>query len=220
MGRFDSFDGRVDYGAFGRQRFGLAAEARSYSSGHRTDLPQRRRFGKINERINPIIENLKSLGVSVKYDSDDKYKPGYKFAEYELRGVPVRLAIGMRDLENGTVEVARRDTLSKETVALDGIEDKIVRLLEEIQTNIYQKALVFRKENTFKVDTWEDFKTQIEKGGFILAHWDGTSETEERIKAETKATIRCIPFDAENEEGIDVYSGNPSKQRVVFARAY
>ena len=174
----------------------------------------------INERINPIIERLKSLGVSVKYDSDDKYKPGYKFAEYELRGVPVRLAIGMRDLENGTVEVARRDTLTKETVALDGIEDKIVRLLEEIQTNIYQKALVFRKENTFKVDTWEDFKTQIEKGGFIEAHWDGTPETEEKIKAETKATIRLVPLNFIEDSGKCVYSGEPSKQRVVFARSY
>ena len=174
----------------------------------------------INERINPIIERLKSLGVSVKYDSDDKYKPGYKFAEYELRGVPVRLAIGMRDLENGTVEVARRDTLTKETVALDGIEDKIVRLLEEIQTNIYQKALVFRKENTFKVDTWEDFKTQIEKGGFIEAHWNGTPETEEKIKAETKATIRLIPLNFIEDSGKCVYSGEPSKQRVVFARSY
>jgi prolyl-tRNA synthetase len=175
---------------------------------------------KINERINPIIEKLKSLGVSVKYDADDKYKPGYKFAEYELRGVPVRLAIGMRDLENGTVEVARRDTLSKETVPLDGIENKIVALLDEIQTNIYQKSFAFREENTFQVDTWEDFKTQIEKGGFIEAHWDGTSETEEKIKAETKATIRLIPLGTTEESGTCVYSDAPSKQRVVFARSY
>ncbi len=177
-------------------------------------------LAKINERINPIIERLKSLGVSVKFDADDKYKPGYKFAEYELRGVPVRLAIGMRDVENGTVEVARRDTLSKETMPLEGIEDKIVALLDEIQANIYQKALKFREENTFKVDTWEDFKTQIEKGGFIEAHWDGTSETEEKIKAETKATIRLIPLEASEESGACVYSGAASAQRVVFARSY
>jgi prolyl-tRNA synthetase len=177
-------------------------------------------LAKISERINPIIERLKSLGVSVKFDADDKYKPGYKFAEYELRGVPVRLAIGMRDLENGTVEVARRDTLSKETYPLDGIEDRIFGLLDEIQANIYQKALVFREANTFQVDTWEEFKTQIEKGGFIEAHWDGTSETEEKIKAETKATIRLIPLEASKESGTCVYSGNASKQRVVFARSY
>ncbi|HLM61162.1 MAG TPA: proline--tRNA ligase [Pyrinomonadaceae bacterium] len=175
---------------------------------------------KISERVNPIIEKLKSLGVSVKFDSDDKYKPGYKFAEYELRGVPVRLAVGMRDLENGTVEVARRDTLSKETVAFDGIEDKIVVLLDEIQVNIYQKALKFREENTFQIDTWDDFKTQIEKGGFILAHWDGTAETEEKIKSETKATIRLIPFDESEESGKCVYTGEPSQRRVVFARSY
>ncbi len=174
----------------------------------------------IAEKVAPIIAELKSKGISVKFDDDDKYKPGYKFAEYELRGVPVRLGIGMRDLENGTIEVARRDTLSKESRPIDGIADYIVDLLDEIQTNIYQKALKFREENTFKVDSWEEFKEQIEKGGFILAHWDGTSKTEEKIKEETKATIRCIPFDAETEEGKDVYSGAPSKQRVVFARAY
>jgi prolyl-tRNA synthetase len=177
-------------------------------------------LAKISERVNPIIEQLKSLGVSVKFDADDKYKPGYKFAEYELRGVPVRLGIGMRDLENGTVEVARRDTLSKETLPLDGIEEKIVALLDEIQTNIYQKALKFREENTFQVDTWDDFKTQVEIGGFIEAHWDGTSETEEKIKAETKATIRLIPLDESAEAGKCVYTGEPSPRRVVFARSY
>ena len=175
---------------------------------------------KISERVEPIFEELKAKGISVKYDDDDKYKPGYKFAEYELRGVPVRLGIGMRDLENGTVEIARRDNLSKESRALEGIAEHIKNLLDEIQANIYQKALQFREANTFRVDSWEDFKTQIEKGGFILAHWDGTSETEEKIKAETKATIRCIPFDEIEESGSDVYSGKPSKQRVVFARAY
>jgi prolyl-tRNA synthetase len=175
---------------------------------------------KIDEKVSPIIDELKSMGISVKFDADDKYKPGYKFAEYELRGVPVRLAVGMRDVENNTVEVARRDTLSKESRSFDGIAEYIKNLLDEIQASIYQKALNFREENTFKVDTWEDFKTQIEKGGFILAHWDGTSETEEAIKAETKATIRCIPLDAAEEEGKDVFSGKPSTKRVVFARSY
>ena len=177
-------------------------------------------LAKISEKIAPIIKELKAKGISVKFDDDDKYKPGYKFAEYELRGVPVRLGIGMRDLENGTIEVARRDTLSKESRPIEGIADYIKDLLDEIQTNIYQKAVKFRDENTFRVDTWEDFKAQIEKGGFVLAHWDGTGETEEKMKEETKATIRCIPFDSQTEEGKCVYSGKPSNQRVVFARAY
>ena len=177
-------------------------------------------LAKISERVNPIVEQLKSNGISVKYDTNDHNKPGWKFAEYELKGVPVRLGIGMRDLENGTVEVARRDLLTKETVALEGIEEKIANLLDEIQTNIYQKAFRFREENTHKVDTWEEFQAQIEKGGFLLAHWDGTAETEEKIKTETKATIRCIPFGEAEETGKCVYSGEPSDRRVVFARAY
>ncbi len=177
-------------------------------------------LARLSERINPIVERLKSLGVSVKFDTDDKYKPGYKFAEYELRGVPIRLGIGMRDLENNTIEVARRDTLTKETLPLENIEGKILALMDEIQLNIYQKALKFRDENTFKVDTWEEFKEQIERGGFIEAHWDGTGETEEKIKAETKATIRLIPLDTAEEAGKCVYSGAPSNKRVVFARAY
>ncbi|MGI8466936.1 MAG: His/Gly/Thr/Pro-type tRNA ligase C-terminal domain-containing protein, partial [Pyrinomonadaceae bacterium] len=163
---------------------------------------------------------LKAKGISVKYDDGDHQRSGWKFAEYELKCVPARLGLGMRDLENGTIEIARRDTLTKESKPIEGIADYVSDLLNEIQSNIYQKALKFREENTFKIDSWEDFKTQIEKGGFILAHWDGTSETEEAIKNETKATIRCIPFDGETEEGKDVYSGAPSKQRVVFARAY
>ncbi|MGI9034946.1 MAG: proline--tRNA ligase [Pyrinomonadaceae bacterium] len=175
---------------------------------------------KISEKVNPIYEELKAKGISVKYDDGDYQRSGWKFAEYELKGVPVRLAMGMRDLENNTVEVARRDNLTKETKSIENIADYVAKLLDEIQANIYQKALKFREENTFKVDTWEEFQTQIEKGGFILAHWDGTSETEEKIKAETKATIRCIPFDGETEEGKDVYSGKPSNRRVVFARAY
>jgi len=174
----------------------------------------------ISEKVNPIFKQLKTAGISVKYDDDDKQRSGWKFAEYELKGVPIRLGMGMRDLENGTVEVARRDTLTKESRPLDGIVDHIKSLLDEIQANVYQKALKFREENTFKVDTWDQFKDQIEKGGFLLAHWDGTAETEEKIKDETKATIRCIPLDAEMEPGKCVYSGDASNKRVIFARAY
>ncbi len=177
-------------------------------------------LAKVKETVEPIVKALKAKGISVKFDTDDKYKPGYKFAEYELRGVPVRLGLGMRDLENGTVEVARRDNLTKETLPLEGIEEKIATLLDDIQTNIYQKALKFREENTFNMDTWEDFKIQIEKGGFISAHWDGTSETEEKIKQETKATIRCIPLISTDEAGKCIYSGKNSSKRVIFARAY
>jgi prolyl-tRNA synthetase len=175
---------------------------------------------KISERVGSIVGELRSKGISVKYDDDDQQRSGWKFAEYELKGVPVRLGIGMRDLEGGTIEVARRDTLSKESRSLEGIADHIVLLLDEIQQNIFQKAIKFREENTFRVDTWDQFKDQIEKGGFILAHWDGTAETEEKIKDETKATIRCIPLDAPEESGKCVYSGDPSSRRVIFARAY
>lgn len=174
----------------------------------------------ISAKVNPIVDQLRAKGISVKYDDADNRRPGFKFADYEVKGVPVRLAIGARDLENGTVEVMRRDTLEKETVAFDGIVDEVERLLGDIQSNIYKKALDFREKMTYKIDTWEQFKEQIEKGGFLLAHWDGTTETEERIKDETKATIRCIPFDAEEEEGMDMLTGKPSKRRVIFARAY
>jgi len=177
-------------------------------------------IAKISEKVNPLFEQLKAAGVLVKYDDSDNQRSGWKFAEYELRGVPVRLGIGMRDLENGSVEVARRDTLTKESRPLEGIVEHITALLEEIQANIYQKALSFREENTFTVDTWDDFKDRIEKGGFILAHWDGTAETEEKIKEATKATIRCIPLDATEESGKCIYSGEPSTKRVIFARAY
>lgn len=177
-------------------------------------------LAKISERVNPIFEQLKAKGISVKYDDDDKQRSGWKFAEYELRGVPVRLGLGVRDLENGTIEVARRDILAKESRSIEGIADYVADLLNEIQASIYQKALDFRERNTFSVDNWEDFKTQIEKGGFISAHWDGTAETEEAIKNETKATIRCIPLDAPEESGTDVYSGKPSNKRVIFARSY
>ena len=174
----------------------------------------------ITEKVTPLLDELRNAGVSVKFDDNDSQRSGWKFAEYELKGVPVRLAIGMRDLENGTVEVARRDTLSKESRPLDGISAYIVGLLDEIQENIFQKALAFREENTHSVDTWDQFKDQIEKGGFIMAHWDGTAETEEKIKEETKATIRCIPLNAPEESGSCVYTGKPSSKRVVFARAY
>ena len=175
----------------------------------------------VSEKVAEITKRLKKLGISVKYDNSDANKPGWKFAEYELRGVPVRLAMGARDLENGTVEVARRDTKAKQTVSLDGIVEYIAELLEDIQTNIYQKALKFRQENTHRVDDYETFKQALDnKGGFILAHWDGTPETEEKIKEETKATIRCIPFDAPHEDGQCILTGKPSTRRVVFARAY
>jgi prolyl-tRNA synthetase len=177
-------------------------------------------LAKISEKVLPVFEELKARGISVKYDDDDKQRSGWKFAEYELRGVPVRLGIGLRDLENGTIEVARRDTLTKESRSLEGVAGYVADLLDEIQTSIYQKALNFREQNTFRVDTWEDFNTQIEKGGFISAHWDGSGETEEKIKQETKATIRCIPLDAPEEAGTCVYSGKPSNRRVIFARAY
>ena len=177
-------------------------------------------LAKISEKVNPIFEELKAAGISVKYDDDDKQRSGWKFAEYELKGVPVRLAMGMRDLENGTIEIARRDNLTKESRPAEGIVEHIKSLLDEIQANIFARALKFREDNTFSVDSWDEFKSQIERGGFISAHWDGTSETEEKIKDETKATIRCIPLDAPEEDGKCVYSGAPSKRRVLFARAY
>ena len=175
---------------------------------------------QINETVQPIINNLKALGISVKYDNADNKRPGFKFADYELKGVPVRLAIGARDIQNGTIEIMRRDTLEKDTVPFDGIVERIKNLLEDIQNNIYQKALKYRNEKTYIVDTYDEFKEQIEKGGFILAHWDGTTETEEKIKEETKATIRCIPLDGDTTPGKCIYTGKPSKQRVIFARNY
>lgn len=175
----------------------------------------------ISEKVDEIIPKLKARGISVKYDDSDNKKPGWKFAEYELKGVPVRLAIGPRDLANGTVEVARRDTLEKQTWQVDNIDEKIESLLDEIQQNIYNKALNFREENIRKVDSWDEFQKTIDKkGGFVSAHWDGTPETEELIKEKTKATIRCIPINGELEAGKCIYSGKPSKQRVLFAVAY
>lgn len=176
----------------------------------------------ILDKMAEVKKELEALGISVKIDGRDALRPGFKFAEWELKGVPVRMAIGPRDLAAGTVEVARRDTLTKETMALDGIAPAIATLLDEIQDNIYQKALAFRDNNTRKCDSWEEFKTEIKKGGFLLCHWDGTPETEEKIKEETKATIRCIPMDSYvcEEEGTCIYSGKPSKGRVVFAISY
>ena len=176
---------------------------------------------QIDEVAFELQNRLKAKGISVKYDNDEKSKPGWKFAEYELKGVPIRIAMGSRDLENKTVEVARRDTLTKETITLENIDNYIEELLKTIQKDIYKKALSFRNENITKVDTYEEFKRVIEeKGGFISAHWDGTEEEEERIKEETKATIRCIPLDTEEEVGVSLISGKPSQRRVLFAKAY
>ena len=174
----------------------------------------------ISEKINSLVEKLKALNISVKYDNSDNKKPGWKFAEYELKGVPVRLAMGGRDLENGTIEVMRRDTLEKQTIAFEGIENYIFALLEDMQKNIYQKAFDFRKSVTREVNSYEEFMVEIEKGGFISAHCDGTAETEERIKTETKATIRCIPVDGEKEQGVCMVTAKPSAGRVLFARSY
>ncbi|MDK2852318.1 MAG: prolyl-tRNA synthetase [Proteiniphilum sp.] len=175
---------------------------------------------QINEKVAGIMKGLKDLGISVRYDNADNKKPGWKFSEYELKGVPVRLAMGGRDLENNTVEVARRDTLTKETLSCDGIEQHIKALLEEIQENIYRKAADFRTSQTREVNSYEEFKVEIEKGGFLLCHWDGSPETEELIKNETKATIRCIPMEGDKSPGRCMVTGKPSPQRVIFARAY
>ncbi|MDE6329966.1 MAG: proline--tRNA ligase [Muribaculaceae bacterium] len=174
----------------------------------------------ISEKVAPLVKELEAKGISVKYDDADNKRPGFKFADYEIKGVPVRLALGQRDLENGTVELMRRDTLEKETVAFEGIADHIAGLLEDIQTNLFNKAKAYRDQMTYTVDTYEEFKEQIEKGGFILAHWDGTPETEEKIKAETKATIRCIPLEGDTTPGTCMVTGKPSARRVIFARSY
>ncbi len=176
----------------------------------------------ILERMHSIKKQLEALGVSVKIDDRDTLRPGFKFAEWELKGVPVRLAIGGRDLANGTAEIARRDTLAKETLSVEGIAEAIRHLLDDIQQNIYNKALAFRDANVEKCDSWEEFKEKIKTGKFLLCHWDGTAETEQKIKDETKATIRCIPIDSYvcEEKGVDIYSGKPSERRVVFAISY
>ena len=175
----------------------------------------------ISDKVAVFVNELRAKGVSVKFDDRDTYRPGAKFAEYELKGVPVRIAVGNRDLENGTVEVARRDTFEKQTVAQNEVVDFVSDLLEEIQENLFNKAINFRADNTTSVDNFEDFKAIIKnKGGFVSAHWDGTEETENKIKTQTKATIRCIPNDAKEEIGICVFSGKPSSKRVLFAKAY
>lgn len=176
---------------------------------------------QISEEVEKIKRALSERNITVKYDARDTHKPGWKFAEYELKGVPVRIAIGPRDLEQKTVEVARRDTKEKQVMPMEGLDSAIVKLLDEIQENIYQKASKFREANTHIVDDYETFKQLLDdKGGLLLAHWDGTAETEEKIKTETKATIRCIPLEGDKTPGTCIYSGKPSKQRVVFARAY
>ena len=175
---------------------------------------------EINSKVLEIKESLEKRGITVKYDNRDTHKPGWKFAEYEMKGVPIRLAIGMRDIENNTIEVARRDTLEKEIIEIDKIEDKIAILLDQIQDNLFNKAISFRKDNTHIANTYDEFKKLIDKGGFVYAHWDGTSETEEMIKNETKATIRCIPLKNDEGEGECIFSKNKSNQRVLFAKAY
>ena len=178
-------------------------------------------FEAISTKVNELMPKLRAKGISVKYDNRDTQRPGFKFAEWELKGVPVRIAIGPRDLENGTVEVARRDTKEKKVYSLDNLENQIADLLEDIQSSIYKKAFDFREANITKADTYEEFVSLLDnKGGFIAAHWDGTPETEEKIKEQTKATIRCIPLNNKQEEGMCILTGKPSSQRVLFARAY
>ena len=174
----------------------------------------------VSERVAPIVAEMKAKGISVKYDDADNKRPGFKFADYELKGVPVRLVIGARDLENNTVEVMRRDTLEKHEASLDGIVDYVANLLEEIQANIYKKALDFRNSHIIEVNSYDEFKEKIEEGGFLLAHWDGTTETELRVKEETKATLRCIPFGFDETPGTCIFTGKPSARRVIFARNY
>lgn len=171
-------------------------------------------------RVKPLVDDLRSRGLTVKFDDADNRRPGFKFADYELKGVPVRLAIGARDLENGTVELVRRDTLEKEIVPFAGLEDEILRILDDIQKSLFEKALKRREERTITVDTYDEFKEKIEQGYFILAHWDGTPETEDRVKEETKATIRCIPLDGDDTPGVCMVTGKPSARRVLFARNY
>ncbi|MBW7912555.1 MAG: proline--tRNA ligase [Taibaiella sp.] len=176
---------------------------------------------KVEAKANELVSQLKAKGIRVKFDNDDSKRPGWKFAEYELRGVPVRIALGARDLENNQAEVARRDTKEKVAYTLDNLVENVVKLLDEIQQNMYNKALIYRNEHTTRVESWDEFVTVLnEKTGFVSAHWDGTAETEEKIKEMTKATIRCIPLDNIKEEGSCVLTGKPSNQRVLFAKAY
>lgn len=177
-------------------------------------------LAKISEKVEPIIRELRELGISVKYDDSDNKRPGFKFADYELKGVPVRLVIGARDLEKGTIEVMRRDTLEKETRSIDGIVAYVQSLLDDIQKNMYDKAKTFRDAHIYECDNYDEFKERIKDGGFFLCHWDGTPETEAKIKEDTQATIRCEPFGYEATEGIDMVSGKPTNKRVIIARSY
>ena len=175
---------------------------------------------KLDEKAAEIMAELKSMGISVKYDNDNNKRPGFKFADYELKGVPVRLVLGARDMENGTIEVMRRDTLEKETRPIEGISQYIQELLEEIQKNILAKAKAYRDERIYECDNYEEFKEKVKDGGFFLCHWDGTAETEAKIKEETQATIRCVPYGYEQTPGVDMVTGKPSKCRVIIARSY
>ena len=174
----------------------------------------------INEKAEVLMTQLKALGISVKYDNADNKRPGFKFADYELKGIPVRLVLGARDLEKGLVEVMRRDTLEKENLPLEGLAEKVKSLLDDIQKNIYEKARKFRDEHIYECDNYEEFKERVKDGGFFLCHWDGTAETEAQIKEETQATIRCVPFGVEQTPGVDMVSGKPAKARVLIARSY
>ena len=174
----------------------------------------------ISNKLQPIIDKLQNLGISVKYDDSDNKRPGFKFADYELKGIPVRLVMGGRDLENNTIEIMRRDTLEKENVSFDGIVERVQNLLEDIQNNLFEKARTYRDAHIYECDDYEEFKERVKDGGFFLCHWDGTEETEARIKEDTQATIRCVPFAYEQTEGVDMVSGKPAKHRVIIARSY
>ena len=174
----------------------------------------------ISDKLQPVITKMQELGISVKFDDSDNKRPGFKFADYELKGVPVRLVMGGRDLENNTIEIMRRDTLEKEDVSFDGIVERVQTLLDDIQRNLFEKARAYRDAHIFECDNYDEFKERVKDGGFFLCHWDGTAETEAKIKEDTQATIRCVPFDYEQTEGIDMVSGKPSKHRVIIARSY
>ena len=174
----------------------------------------------ISDKLQPVITMMQELGISVKFDDSDNKRPGFKFADYELKGVPVRLVMGGRDLENNTIEIMRRDTLEKENVSFDGIVERVQTLLDDIQRNLFEKARAYRDAHIFECDNYDEFKERVKDGGFFLCHWDGTAETEAKIKEDTQATIRCVPFDYEQTEGIDMVSGKPSKHRVIIARSY
>ena len=174
----------------------------------------------ISDKLQPVITKMQELGISVKFDDSDNKRPGFKFADYELKGVPVRLVMGGRDLENNTIEIMRRDTFEKENVSFDGIVERVQTLLDDIQRNLFEKARAYRDAHIFECDNYDEFKERVKDGGFFLCHWDGTAETEAKIKEDTQATIRCVPFDYEQTEGIDMVSGKPSKHRVIIARSY